>query len=968
MNKEIAKQEVDKIVKRFQSFSKYELDSMPEEDIKFQFIEPLFEALGWKREDISKETRILKGRADYLMKIENQYKLVVEAKKTSVNLSEEEGKQAVSYAYHKNIKFAVLTNFKKIRIYHALSNIKQIDKNLLKDNKGYLWINCEDFVEQFDRLWLLSRESFEKEEINKLLQNVNKRLIKPIDESILADLLQYREWLSKDLKNKREYLSKEQIDEIVQILIDRLIFMRSVEDRGLEAKDFLLKIVNDVQKGFSDLNLWAILKDQFERFDKTYNSKLFVEGLLEKEGFFDTNTITKVIKGLYFGTQDNQERYRFDDLPVDLLGSIYEQYLGVVLRGTEKRVKLDLVSGKRKKMGIYYTPSYIVDYIVKNTLGEYVKNKSLDEILDIKILDPACGSGSFLINAFQELISIVEERLKNGEKSNNWDTFKNYKGRLTLGQKATLLLNCIYGVDLDEKAVELAQLNLLLKILEEETRETKRRILPNMKDNIKNGNSLISDSRYDKAFNWNAQNKFKDIMREGGFNIVIGNPPYVKIQTFIDKDKKENAYLEKNYVSATRNFDLYVLFVERGLKLLKENGKLGYILPHKFFQSGFGIGLREYVQDNKALEKIIDFKDNQVFEGATTYTCLLFLSKDVNDNVDYIEIESNSDLEKEISKLTKGELNDKILKIKVNVNDLNSSKWIFLDPKDSVLNTIKNNSDTTLKDFTKAMFQGVATGKDKIFFLKKISEEGSLVKVYSKELEKEVKIEKEILRPLIKGNMLKQYSEPMTSEVVLFPYKKEENKMRLMKEEELKKYLNAYKYLKIFEKDLRKREGNKFNNKEWYCFSRNQGLGYINEMKILTPDICKRGESTIDKNGTFLTTTTVYGVLPKDKDDFNYLLAILNSNLLRYFIMKTGSILRGGFYRYKTAYLNPFPVKIIDDNNRKKFDVLIERIIQFYKEGKSEQEIKNVEYEINEGIYKLYGLSKGEIKIIENKS
>ena len=357
--------------------------------------------------------------ADYLLKINNQEKLIIEAKKTSVKLSEEEGRQAVSYAHHKNIKFSVLTNFKEIRVYHALSRIKNIDKNLLKDKNGKkFWIKCEDFVEQFDRLWLLSRESFEKEEINKLLHNVDKKLIKPIDETILKDLLDFRGLLSKELKDKRIYLSPEQIDEAVQILIDRLIFMRSVEDRGLETRDFLLKIANDTQKGFEELNLWTILKTQFERFDDVYNSKLFSKGLLEKDDvFFSGIILTKIIKGLYFGIRGDQIRYEYNEIPVDLLGNIYEQYLGIVLRGTEKRVKLDLESGKRKKMGIYYTPKYIVDYILDNTLVEYAKSKTLDEILNMKVVDPACGSGSFLLDAFEELKKIIEDRLKKGEKS-----------------------------------------------------------------------------------------------------------------------------------------------------------------------------------------------------------------------------------------------------------------------------------------------------------------------------------------------------------------------------------------------------------------------------------------------------------------------------------------------------------------------------------------------------------------------
>ncbi len=237
MDKETAKQEVRKLVEEFKEYPKEEINKKSENQIKSEFIDPLFEALGWDmRKDAEREERVLKKRADYILRIGNQDKLVIEAKSTDIRLSEDEGRQAVSYAHHKNIKFSVLTNFKQIRVYHALSNIKNIDKNLLKDDKGYLWIDYENFVEQFDRLWLLSRESFEKEEINKLLNNVDKKLIKPIDEAILTDLLQYREWLSKDLKEKRTYLTDPQIDEIVQILIDRLIFMRSVEDRGLEEK------------------------------------------------------------------------------------------------------------------------------------------------------------------------------------------------------------------------------------------------------------------------------------------------------------------------------------------------------------------------------------------------------------------------------------------------------------------------------------------------------------------------------------------------------------------------------------------------------------------------------------------------------------------------------------------------------------------------------------------------------------
>jgi len=442
VKKEEAREKVKKLVKEFSEYSKEELDKKSENQIKSEFIDPLFEALGWDmRKDAERESRILKGRADYILKVENQERLVIEAKKVSVRLSEEkEGMQTVSYAHHQKIKFAVLTNFKQIRVYHALSQTARIDKNLLQDNTGLLWINYEDFIKEFDRLWILSKESFEKEEIDKLLKNVDKKIIKPIDESILESLLEIRKLLSSDLKNRRTYLQSEQIDEAVQIFIVRLIFMRSVEDRGLEAKDFLLKIKDSVQGGFAEKNLWALLKEQFVRFDKTYNSKLFSEGLLEKNDvFFDDLTLKKVINDVYYGTTDTQFKYEFDLIPSDLLGSIYEQYLGTILKGTEKRVRLDEGSGKRKKMGIYYTPSYIVNYIVKNTVDEYLKDKTIDEILDVRIVDPACGSGSFIVKAFQEVCDIIEEKLKKGEKSHKYSSFKTHKEKLS--KKPCILSN-----------------------------------------------------------------------------------------------------------------------------------------------------------------------------------------------------------------------------------------------------------------------------------------------------------------------------------------------------------------------------------------------------------------------------------------------------------------------------------------------------------------------------------------------
>jgi type I restriction-modification system DNA methylase subunit len=904
MNKETAKQQIKELVKEFFSYPEEERDKKPEEQIKFLFIEPLLEALGWKKQDIEKEPRILKGRADYVFRLENKNVLVIEAKRTGVSLTEEEGRQAVSYAYHQKIKFAVLTNFNEIRIYHALSNIKNITKNLLKDKIGYLWIKCENFEKQFDRLWLLSRESFEKEEINKLLSAKDERLSKPIDESILDDLLQFREWLSKDLKKLRTYLTKEQIDEVVQILIDRLIFMRSVEDRGLEEKDFLSNMVSDFQEGRTTKRIWQSLLTEFRRFDKEYNSKLFQEGLLEKEAFFDEDTLIKFIKGLYFGTKAQQEKYMFDQIPGDLLGDIYEQYLGTILSGTEKRVKLESETGKRKKMGIYYTPSYIVDYIVKNTVGEYIKDKSIDEILNVKILDPACGSGSFLTRAFREVCNVIESKLKNGEKSEKWATFKNYSGRLNLSQKTTILINCIFGVDLDEKAVELAQLNLLLKLLDDETRETKKLLLPNMKDNIKCGNSLIDDRKVagDKAFNWHAQ--FPDIFKQGRFDVVIGNPPWGA-----SFNENEAAYFRVKYQVFRDASDVYACFMEAGLAKLKSGGRFSFIVPSAWLGGPRYKSLRELLMKYEIGNVILLPFD--VFPDAYVDTAIFVVSKVAASTAHQVRTYVYG----KRRKLTSIALSEN------EYRHINQEEWkrteskkFILDPGAiKLLNQIRARCTTTFGDVVDIK-RGVLFGK-------------------------------ELLTP-------RQTS------------------------------ANSHRY---FGGDVYRYQLNLVVNR-WIEFDdrikeRPKEFIWFEGPRILLRRLVNRRQRLMATftSDTFITNKNLYSVLLKNKSlDILVVLGVLNSRLISYlYINEVTQATKDDFPQVtiKDVVALPFP-PMTAPARHDKMVTLVKQMLELqekyhsqkiagHEKERLEQQIKQLDWEIDEEVYKLYNITEEEKKIIE---
>ncbi|MBM3233895.1 hypothetical protein FJZ19_02250 [Candidatus Pacearchaeota archaeon] len=981
LTKEEAKEKIAKLVKEFSEIHKAHLDSMPEEDIKFQFIEPLFEALGWERKDISKEKRVLKGRADYILKLGNQEVLVIEAKKTNVSLMEEEGRQTVSYAYHRKIKFAILTNFKDIRVYHALSNIKNIDKNLLKVNNAYFRLNVSEFLDKFDLLWLLSKESFEQQEINKLLSAKDEKLNKPVDESILDDLLNIRSWLSKELKVKKNYLEQEKIDEIIQILIDRLIFIRSVEDRGLEPMNYLKSLESDVRQQQVKLQLFPYLLEKFAEFNKKYDSKLFEPGLLEKEGAFSDDILRKVILTLYSGTENNQERYLFDQIPGDLFGSIYEQYLGTILASTEKRVKLESGSGKRKKMGIYYTPSYIVDYIVKNSVKEYIKDKSIDEILQVKIVDPACGSGSFLIRAFQEVCDKIEDLLKAGKRSEKWTTFKNYKERLSLGQKAMIMGNCIYGVDLDEKAVELARLNLLLKMLEGEDQESKKLMLPHL-GNIKCGNSLIDDPKVsDKAFKWEVG--FKDVMASGGFDVVIGNPPYIRIQTLSGSYKKIAESYSKNYESAQGNYDIYSLFVEKGIKILKEKGKLGFILPNKFFISNYGKPLRDFITKQEYLKEVINFKDNQIFERASTYTCLLFLQKSLNKKIKYSEMANIDKISEYLDIISQKKMFDNSeLKIgEINLIDL-GDVWNFnVGNCFEIINKLLS-IRTTLKDYKDKYFQGVATSADSIYLVKIIEDLGDKIRIRSEATNKEYVIEKELTRKLVKGKDISRYFVDYSNRILIFPYVKRESGYEPLSEEEIKKYKGVYNYFKELEDNIKNREHKKLSkSKSWFALTYPRSINLYDLPKIMTPNSAFRPSFYFDETTHYYMTCGVAGgfaIILKNNSEVSskYLLAILNSKLMNFLNKNIGTSLQGGYYSYDPKIICRYPIKIASKNPQQKIISLVEEMLELQKKYHDEkisgnekerlkQQIDNVDYEIDEEVYKLYGITDEEKKIIE---
>ena len=943
-----------------------EIKSYNEELTKKDFILPLFEALGWnvynraKRNDsISAEETISKKRVDYGFRINGIPKFFLEAKSLKDENIQTNSKyitQAIDYSWMKSCSWAILCNFETIAVYNADWKGSNFGNNLL------FILHPNDFLTN-KRFNHLSKSAFMNNELNEIASEYGKKQSKnPINKQLLQDMIHFREILSKDIirNNQEKHLSQDELDESVQRILDRLIFIRNAEDREIEENRLQSNLRQWTSRGKGQL-IKEISKI-YDYFDGQYNSKLFAKHLCDGL-YLDNEVLLEVIEGLNHSI-DNSYRYDFSVIESDVLGNIYEQYLGNILKTTTKRAKLSESKTHRKEQGIYYTPSNIVDYIVKSTVGEYIEMHTSEEIRNVKILDPSCGSGSFLIKAYQEL----EKYWKN--KYGDQETLKYDEDGGFYSTKVEILKNNIFGVDLDPKAVEIAQLNLLLQISE------RKQKLPVIQNNIKIGNSLIDDlNSSERAFNWEEQ--FPEIVKNGGFDIIIGNPPYVRIQYL---DKKESIFFNNNFESATKNYDIYVLFVEKSLKFLSKNGVLGFILPSKFVNADYGIGLRNIISKSKSLYRILDFKDIQVFESATNYTCLLFLKNTENEEFIY-----QYPRDKNSFSLSQLSNKDTLETIRMELPSQNST-WVISDKNSISLMKKIESKGPHLGTICKYIFQGLTTSADSIYFVKIVRDTGKSAEIKNIKDGREFEIEKGILRPLLKGKDVRKWVPFWDDYFVIYPYKVIDNKAHLIHIDEIEsEYPLAFKYLKNYENELKLRENNEYKDEiDWHQYIYRKNLEKFEQRKLLTQVLSSRNTFAIDETSEFYFVgggnAGVYGVVLKDdyKDLYYYALALLNSKILEFYLKNISTPFRGGYFSYGKRFIEQLPLSLSSDAKNGEINRLSRRIVEMRKKiemnsNKKTNEINRIIDEIeaetiklDKEIYALYGLTSKEIHNIES--
>ena len=648
---------VGRLVADFQKHADHFLSpAYQEAEVRKDFIDKFLIALGWDvNHDVQKNpfeqevkverqasTGAARRRADYAFHIAPNFRdprLLLEAKKPSSELATADHYfQTIRYGWSKDTPIAGLTDFANLHLLDCRykPNIDTAIHGCIKRYSLDDYLVRDKFAEIY---WLFSREAVASGSLEKFSLTLDRRKRGPkqqrlfvtgprqnIGDAFLDDLDRYRRTLAVSFKKRNPELDGDALTEATQRTIDRLVFMRFLEDKLIEPSYMV--------QGFGQRgSAWKDFIKTSQRLDDVYNGIVFKpHDILDSPTFeMDEDAFADICEEL---SHENSP-YPFHDIPIHILGSIYERFLGNIIEIHNGKADVEPKPEVRKAGGVYYTPDHVVRYIVENTVGKIIDGKTPDQIAEMRFADIACGSGSFLLVVYDVL-------LRHHEKYYNANPKKARKGdcetkggvlHLSLDKKCDILLQNIYGVDIDQQAVEVTQLSLYLKLLEEETiastREYQRRIhhaiLPSLHKNIVCGNSLIEpdisketlfSEEDDKRFNsMSFKIAFRDIMKRGGFDAVVGNPPYIDSEWMTTHHPHERAYCCGKYEAAKGNWDIFCIFVEKTLQACRDGGRVSLIVPNKLGAAGYAAGARQVI-DGFDLLAVRDYSSVPVFPVA----------------------------------------------------------------------------------------------------------------------------------------------------------------------------------------------------------------------------------------------------------------------------------------------------------------------------------------------------------------
>ncbi len=961
MSMQERKETISRLVEQFREGEKFYMSKdFVESECRSKFIDPLLECLGWdvknekgarhdKQEVITEDRVVINGQVkhpDYTLCYGGERKIYIEAKQPSIDLKNDPSPalQVRRYAYTSKMPIAILTDFQELAIYDTRIKPKKTDNSSAARIE---YITYQQFHDKFEELYKkISWEAVDLGHFDTFYESAkDKKGTATVDDDILAMIEQWRAYLAEDIALHNEEIDEYNLTSAVQKIIDRILFLRICEDKEIEEYNSLKKIAE------SKIDIYLQLKKLFSAANDKFNAGLFASDKWLDSLTISDKTLCLIINALYYP----ECQYEFSVLPVEILGSIYEQFLGKIIRFSRKTknghsVEIIEKPEVQKAGGVYYTPPYIVKYIVRQTIGKKIEGKTPDEVSKMRFLDPACGSGSFLVGAYKYLLDwhldyylgSVSSGLKPAaDRTENlyekrgiiYKDSVTHDYKLSVEEKRRILLNNIYGVDIDAQAVEVTKLSLFLKLLENEGKalsqgqtllfrqsDLSEKILPSMSGNIKCGNSLIGSDYYDdkdlllfdmakqrkvNAFDWE-----KEFARSaaacGGstpcgdssalFDCVIGNPPYVLCQPGSTEESLLAYY--KRYAVASYKIDLFHLFFEKSINLLKQDGLMGYITPNTYLTNMYMKVLRQFILQNCDINNVVIH--DKVFDTASVDVATIILSK-------FKEKDHLISIEKTVKSIFSN------IGTKAQSEWENDEECMFNVNTDTYVKIDKANC-TTLGEIASVTF-GLQT-KDKNTFVKEspLSEEWE---------------------PCYTGKDIQRY------------------------------YLsNAKLYF--------------LNNPQKVKAGGSWNMDIHHSKKIVIRQIGAPEPVVAYDDYGYATLNTMYSVvLLNTSYSIFYVLAILNSKLLKEYWLATYSDNKELFPKIKGYQLKELPIPTATPaeqepliklaNAMMKTKTQLANAMSDSDKRMIEQKIDLIDRQINNTVYKLYGLNDDEIRVVEGK-
>ena len=928
INKYLSNQDQEELSTAYKRFKKFYSDSerienikqLKEENYQTRFLDDIFcKVLGYtlipdKNYNLTTEYKneTDSKKADGAILKDGKAIGVIELKSTKTVNLESITNQAFNYKNNQSkCKYVITSNFEKLNFY--------IDNATEWEEFNLFALTEKDFA----LFYLLLNHKNLLNDVPLQIKKQSRLHEENISDKFYKDYSQFKHKIYNNLVKNNPQYDKLVLFKKSQKLLDRVLFILFAEDSGLVPPNAISKIVDQYEQ-LKELDEEQTLYSRFIKFFhhlnvghkyKTYSLPAYNGGLFKEDEILDNVHIDDEI---LLDDMLHLSSYDFStEVDVNILGHIFEHSLTEIeeitaeLEGT----LVEREKSKRKKDGIFYTPKYITKYIVDNTIGalcnEKKKELNLNEIdeqilensktkrgsltakaekifnnldkyreyiLSLKILDPACGSGAFLNQALDFLIN--EHKWIDEHKASL------LKEAFTISEyEKETVENNIYGVDINEEAVEIAKLSLWLRTAK------KGRKLSTLSNNIKCGNSLINDPNIagEKAFNWNEE--FKEIMSNGGFDVVIGNPPYFSLSTF---NKLFQDELKLNYINGDRFSDIYCLFYELGIKLLKVNGQISYITSNQWLQSQYGKILREYFLKNIDPIELINFGGYKVFKDATVDSSI-FIGKKTpcNFNLNACHIKSDFDESDDIVSYIRSRM--------IKISDLSNGRWQIIDKSIRKIRKKISNDKPKLKEHDVEILRGILTGFNKAFIINTKTKE-DLCKNNHENLK--------IIKPLLRGRDIHRYKIDWNGLWLINTHNGYKGIPRI----EIENYPSIKTHLDKFISEITKRAD---QGKTPYNLRNCTYLDLMNKEKIIYPETTvRRAEFYRDRENYFIDKTAFMIV----GNNLGYYQSILASKLLQWFLEYDLRSLGKNSIQYSKIFIENTPIPKTEDTITNRFN------------------------------------------------